>query len=127
MKKKSILGLMTILLIALLFSCKSVDVTLLEGTHWLREKDGKMLYFESDKNIVYVYDIFSSAHFTQQSQYNFTIKDEKITLQYAGPYYIYVKPSTHSIKLKNDELTIDFTNGCYGFEKEVYVFTKYIQ
>lgn len=37
---------------------------------------------------------------------------------------ILIQPSTHHYELKNNELLIDFTNGCYGFESEKYILTK---
>jgi hypothetical protein len=49
---------------------------------------------------------------------------ENITIQYSGPYYILVSPSTHHYTLGNYKLTIDFTNGCYGFDAEIITFIK---
>ena len=50
--------------------------------------------------------------------------NESITIQYKGPNMIGVQPSTHVYELKNNELTIDFSNGCYGFDREIYHLTK---
>ncbi len=49
--------------------------------------------------------------------YNYT--NDSITLQYKGPYMILVEPSTHSYFLDGNDMGIDFTNGGYGFNREV--------
>ena len=124
MKTKFALSIVVTLFASLLISCNKVDVKVLEGTRWLHEKDGKTLYFDKDGKTLYAYEIVSSAHVSFQPWYSYSIIDSKITLQYKGPEKLLVQPSIHSIKLKNNELTIDFTNGCHGFEKEVYIFKK---
>ena len=48
----------------------------------------------------------------------------KITVQYGGPNYILVSPSTHQYSLTNNKLKIDFTNGCYGFNSEIITFIR---
>jgi hypothetical protein len=45
---------------------------------------------------------------------------DEITVQYNGPLYILVQPSTHKFELENNQLVIDFTNGCYGFQSKKY-------
>jgi len=47
-----------------------------------------------------------------------------ITIQYKGPNEIYVKPTTHPYKLNEDELIIDFTGGCYGFERAILKYNR---
>ena len=49
---------------------------------------------------------------------------DSITIQYKGPLYILVLPTTHHYEFKEKELLIDFANGCYGFDKKVI---KYIR
>ena len=49
---------------------------------------------------------------------------DSIIIQYKGPDEILVQPSTHFYELKNNELLIDFSNGCYGFNKEIYDLTR---
>ncbi len=49
---------------------------------------------------------------------------DSITIQYAGPNKILVRPTTHHYELKKDKLLIDFTNGCYGFDSKIYNLTK---
>lgn len=56
-------------------------------------------------------------------EYSYT--KDSITIQYNGPNMILVEPSTHYYELKSDdELLIDFSNGCYGFSKETYHFIR---
>jgi hypothetical protein len=54
--------------------------------------------------------------------YNYT--NDSITLQYKGPYLILVEPSTHYYFLGGDNLEIDFTNGGYGFNRDVIDFKR---
>lgn len=56
--------------------------------------------------------------------FDYSYDNDSITIQYAGPNEILVLPSTHYYELKNNELIIDFSNGCYGFDKEIYNLTK---
>jgi len=48
----------------------------------------------------------------------YSIYRDSITVQYNGPNDILVKPSAHYFELEESTLSIDFTNGCYGFPKE---------
>ena len=54
--------------------------------------------------------------------YNYT--NDSITMQYKGPYMILVGPSTHSYFMDGNNLEIDFTNGGYGFNREVVSFKR---
>ncbi len=128
MKKKLILGVVTLLFVPLFFSCKNndVDVKLLENTEWRHDKSGRKLYFYPDGKTMHVRHI-TASDITQEYIYSYTIQDRKITMQFKGPLSVSVDPSTHSIKLKNNELILDFSNGCYGFKKEVYVFKKTVE
>ncbi len=56
--------------------------------------------------------------------FDYSYDNDSITIQYKGPHMILVLPTTHFYELKNNELTIDFSNGCYGFEREIYNLTK---
>ncbi len=48
----------------------------------------------------------------------------RITIRYIGPNLILVQPTTHEYELKNNELTIDFSNGVYGFESKRTTYIK---
>lgn len=54
----------------------------------------------------------------------YSYDQDSITIQYEGPNMILVPPSTHAYEINNNELTIDFTNGCYGFDKRVYTLLR---
>jgi hypothetical protein len=56
--------------------------------------------------------------------FKYSYDQDSITIQYSGPNKILIQPSTHHYELKNNELLIDFTNGCYGFESEKYNLIK---
>lgn len=56
--------------------------------------------------------------------FDYSYDKDSITIQYAGPNEILVPPSTHFYEFKKNELIIDFSNGCYGFDREIYNLTK---
>jgi len=56
--------------------------------------------------------------------FNYSYDSDSITIQYSGPNKINVRPSTHHYELKNDTLSIDFSNGCYGFDSTVYKLSR---
>ena len=56
--------------------------------------------------------------------FKYSYDRENITIQYAGPNMILVRPSTHHYEFKNNVLLIDFSNGCYGFDSKIYNLTK---
>lgn len=59
-----------------------------------------------------------------QHTYIYSFTNDSITIQYKGPYFILVEPSTHHYILARDNLEIDFTNGGYGFDRDVIEFKK---
>jgi hypothetical protein len=80
-------------------------------------------------------DLIDTLDFTSNTSFNkmysgspdyFTYRSSKdsITIQYSGKLFIYVVPTTHHFQLIDQELTIDFSNGCYGFRKQIINFTK---
>lgn len=52
--------------------------------------------------------------------FEYSSNNDSITIQYKGPNKILVQPSTHFYEFKNNELLIDFSNGCYGFDRRIY-------
>jgi hypothetical protein len=54
----------------------------------------------------------------------YSIHRDSITVQYNGPNYILVKPSAHYFELDESALSIDFTNGCYGFPRERLIYGR---
>ena len=56
--------------------------------------------------------------------FEYSISATTITIQYSGPFFIAVEPSTHQYYLDKNKLTIDFSNRCYGFESKVENYYK---
>jgi len=80
--------------------------------------DSDTLFFSSESS-------FSrKTHDGIEHSFEYSYDKNNITIQYKGPNMILVQPSIHSYEIKNNELFIDFTDGCYGFESETYNFTK---
>ena len=98
----------------LIISCEKDDTSdnMILGT-WISEDKIDTLKFLDDQTFKKSYHTFL---------YNRNIR--KITIQYSGPNYILVSPSTHNYTLTSDELKIDFTNGCYGFNSEIINFIR---
>lgn len=45
----------------------------------------------------------------------YSIDRDSITVQYSGSNFVLVIPSTHYLEVDDKALSIDFSNGCYGF------------
>ena len=56
--------------------------------------------------------------------FKYSYNKDSITIQYNGPNMTLVKPTTHYYEIKSDSLKIDFRNGCYGFETEIYSLSR---
>lgn len=56
--------------------------------------------------------------------FKYSYDKDSITIQYAGPNMILVRPTTHHYEFKNNVLLIDFSNSCYGFDTKIYNLTK---
>ena len=56
--------------------------------------------------------------------FEYSYNENSITIRYIGPHLIFVQPTTHKYNLKNNELTIDFSNGVYGFENKKITYIK---
>jgi hypothetical protein len=69
---------------------------------------------------------FINDHVLKKSYHTFYYSRSfnRITVQYSGPCYILVSPSTHHYSLGNNKLTIDFSNGCYGFNSETTTYFR---
>jgi len=80
-------------------------------------------------------DLIDTLDFTSDTSFNkmysgspdyfkYGLSKDSITIQYSGKLYIYVFPTTHHFQLNDQELSIDFSNGCYGFRKQILNFTR---
>jgi hypothetical protein len=80
---------------------------------WVNESKSDTIWFADQNNF------FHSSKDFAYSQYEYSVSEDSITVQYVGFLKIYVQPSIHYIELKGDELMIDFSDElCFGFPKE---------
>lgn len=56
--------------------------------------------------------------------YDFSLKTDSIEIQYIGPREINIQASIHYFYQDNNTIVIDFTNGCYGFDRRYEVYFK---
>jgi len=56
--------------------------------------------------------------------YDYSFGVDSITIQYKGPNMLLVQSSTHNYIFNDDELVIDFSNGCYSFGRQVYTLKR---
>ena len=101
-------------LFLLIISCEKEDISdnIIIGT-WVSTDKADTLKFLDNQT-------FKKSYHTFLYSRNF----RKITVQYSGPNFIAVSPSTHHYTLTNSKLKIDFTNGCYGFKSEIITFIR---
>ena len=110
-----LMQVLIILLIIAMSSCKktiSNDYRQFLGT-WISTDFIDTLNFASEHN-------FSK----NRIQFNYSISRDSISIQYNGPLMIYVKPSNHFYILKGNELTINTSQGCYGFRQQETIFIR---
>jgi len=111
----SLLQVVIILLISVMSSCeknKTDDYKQLLGT-WISTDFIDTLNFTSEHNF-----------YKNRIQFNYSISRDSISIQYNGPLMIYVKPSNHFYILKGNELTINTSQGCYGFRQQETIFIR---
>ncbi|MGM0409015.1 MAG: hypothetical protein ACQERU_13625 [Bacteroidota bacterium] len=88
------------------------------GSWKILTPDNDTIIFKDESNFTRKY--FDGVYHT----FDYGYDNDSITIQYTGPNMIGVPPTTHFYELKNYELIIDFSNGCYGFDKQIYTLTK---
>ena len=49
---------------------------------------------------------------------------DSVTVQYRGPNKPIVQATSHRCFINQNEMVIDFSNGCYGFNSQEYKFLK---
>ena len=111
-------SLMAILLLQVFISCnkESLPDGRFIGT-WIAEDKTDTLYFIDDQT-------FKSPRaegVLHTFVYSYT--QDSITIQYAGPNFVLVRPSTHHYTLTHSNLIIDLDKINYGFEsvKKEYI------
>ena len=98
-------------------SCKkNDDYKTLLGT-WVSKDLIDTLDFTSDTS-------FNKMYSGSPDYFKYKLSKDSITIQYSGKLLIYVFPTTHHFQLNDQELTIDFRNGCYGFRKQIIYFIR---
>ena len=102
------------------FSCEKdlvIDDSLI-GNWEILTPDNDTIAFQNELSFI--------RRYNDKIDYSFKYSTNKdsVTIQYNGPNMILVQPSTHFYELKNNELSIDFSNGCYGFVKEKYILIR---
>lgn len=95
---------------------KNDDYKNLLGT-WVSKDLIDTLDFTSDTS-------FNKMYSGSPDYFKYELSKDSITIQYSGKLFIYVLPTAHHFQLNDQELTIDFSNGCYGFRKQIINFTR---
>jgi len=88
------------------------------GSWKILTPDNDTIVFKNESNFTRKY--YDGINHT----FDYSYDKDSITIQYKGPNEILVPPSTHFYEFKNNELIIDFSSGCYGFDKQIYTLTK---
>lgn len=111
--------LMILLIIFLLIDCsKNSDTNNIIGT-WISSYKNETLNFTDATNFYQTDSGFqTSVHF------NYKLGIDSILIQYDGSLDILVKPTNHKNELNNNNLTIDFRNGCYGFNSQLMSYSR---
>jgi hypothetical protein len=112
-------SLMAILLLQVFISCNkdSLPDGRFIGT-WIAEDKTDTLYFIDDQTFK------QTAYDRVLHSYAYSYTEDSITIQYAGPNFVLVRPSTHHYTLNKSTLIIDLYKVNYGFERTLKVFLK---
>ena len=109
------------IMVVLLVSCSKNDNVTQEnilGT-WILTDNSDTLYIVDKSNL---YNSNQQMHY---DHYDYQLIGDSISLGYSGRLYILVKPAKHKYYVNGNNLTIDLRNGCYGFESQVFNYTKH--
>ncbi|MDP4203353.1 MAG: hypothetical protein Q8861_11710 [Bacteroidota bacterium] len=87
---------------------------------WIARDTSDTLTFDASTGMVYHSN--ASIH---NEQYKYQLKEDSITLIYAGSEDNYSPPTTHLYYMNKEYLSIDFKNTrCYGFSQKVMNFLR---
>lgn len=103
--------LTTILFLQVFISCNKDSI--LDGRFigtWISEDKTDTLFFIDDHTFQ------QPAYDRVLHSYAYSYTEDSITIQYAGPNMILVRPSTHHYTLTNSTLILDLYKINYGFE-----------
>ena len=116
--KRSVNFFGVVLLAGLLTSCqKTESENVIRGT-WISEDKADTLFIIDD-HLFYKLLNDGILH-----TFDYSLQDDSIVIQYKRPNKIMVVATSHFYTLRNRELMIDFSNGCYGFEAKKETFIK---
>lgn len=118
--KISRLVLMLIIPLALI-SCKKDNETANQTKildKWVSVDKSDTIEFTDEHNL------YKSSLTMRHEHYNYTMYDDSIEIGYEGSLYILIFPTKHKYSFNGNNLTIDFSNGCYGFDKRSITYTK---
>jgi len=85
---------------------------------WIAEDKTDTLYFIDDQTFK------QTAYDRVLHSYAYSYTEDSITIQYAGPNFVLVRPSTHHYTLNNSTLIIDLQKVNYGFEPVKKEYTR---
>ena len=121
MKKIRLIQCISLIVIALtiigISGCKKTDDYKKLLGIWVSKDLIDTLDFTSDTS-------FNKMYSGSPDYFKYELSKDSITIQYSGKLFLYVLPTTHQFQLNDKELTIDFSNGCYGFRKQIINFTR---
>lgn len=110
---RTILIVSVILLIATLASCNKDD--------WKKEAIiGTWVSVDRADTLVFLNEecFEKNLHPGNMDLFLYSIEGDTIKIQYSGVNYICIIPSAHYFELEDNDLRIDFSNGCYGFPRK---------
>lgn len=87
---------------------------------------GTWLCLENSDTLVFIdnHTFIKELEGSLAHTFEYKLGCDSIKIQYKGPNKIYVFPTTHYYILQNNKLSLDFSNGCYGFDKRELTFVK---
>jgi hypothetical protein len=108
-----------VLFAAIISSCEkdTTEVRNLVGTWKIVSPENDTVFF-SEKTFT------KKNHLLFSSFFDYSYTKDSITIRYRGPNKILVQPTTHTYRRYDNEITINLTNGCYGFEQDIYLLSK---
>lgn len=112
-------SLIAILFLQVFISCNkdSLPDGRFIGT-WIAEDKTDTLYFIDDQTFK------QTAYDRVLHSYAYSYTEDSIKIQYAGPNFVLVRPSTHHYTLTNSTLIIDLQKVNYGFEPVKKEYTR---
>ena len=80
---------------------------------WVSSDKEDTLFFDTDS------DLYKSTYHKIHDHFDYSYTGDSISIRYRGAAYIFVQFTSHKYHIQGDQLTIDFSNGCYSFESKI--------